>query len=72
MELEALREVYGPGRGACLVTSVKTNIGHLEAAAGVAGLIKAALALRRGEVPAHLHLRALNPRVSSPARAWRC
>ncbi|OAN67114.1 type I polyketide synthase [Sphingomonas sp. TDK1] len=64
IELEALQAVYGPGRTAetpCAIGSVKTNIGHLEAAAGVAGLIKTILSMRHGVIPAHLHLRTLNP-----------
>ncbi|MFD9905354.1 aminotransferase class I/II-fold pyridoxal phosphate-dependent enzyme [Streptomyces sp. NPDC059063] len=59
VEWEGLAAVYGMGRpdGArCLVGSVKTNIGHLEAAAGVAGLIKAALVVRDRAVPPTLHL----------------
>ncbi|KAB1153658.1 SDR family NAD(P)-dependent oxidoreductase [Tenacibaculum aiptasiae] len=45
----------------CLVGSVKTNIGHLEAASGVAGLIKAALCLNKNQVPANLHFKNPNP-----------
>ncbi|HWR85964.1 MAG TPA: type I polyketide synthase, partial [Rhodoglobus sp.] len=67
IELEALKSVLGRDRGderRCVVGSVKTNIGHLEAAAGIAGLIKVVLALGQETIPAHLHFRGLNPRVS--------
>ena len=47
-----------------LIGSIKTNIGHLEAGAGVAGLIKAALVAKHGHIPANLHLRQPNRLVS--------
>jgi len=63
IEMDAIKAVYGDGEGTCHVGSAKTNFGHLESAAGIAGLIKAALALRHQAIPKHLHLEALNPRI---------
>lgn len=67
MELRSLDAVYGEGRppdAPLLVGSVKTNIGHLESAAGIAGLIKAALSVRHGTIPPTLHYREPNPYLS--------
>ncbi|MCY4111922.1 MAG: type I polyketide synthase, partial [Chloroflexi bacterium] len=64
IELDAVAAVYGQGRNAdrpLLMGSVKTNLGHLESAAGVAGLIKAALVVKRGVIPKHLHFQDPNP-----------
>ena len=64
IEINAAAAAYGQGRSEdhpLLVGSVKTNIGHLEAAAGVAGLIKAALVMHHGMIPMHLHFRDPNP-----------
>lgn len=67
IELEALNAVLGrPNEegSRCLVGSVKANLGHLEAASGIAALIKTALVLERGEIPPQAHFERLNPAVS--------
>ncbi|HSI40011.1 MAG TPA: type I polyketide synthase [Xanthobacteraceae bacterium] len=67
VELGALGAVLGEGRphGRKLqVGSVKTNFGHTEGAAGVAGLIKAALAVQHGQIPQSLNCRTLTPSVA--------
>ena len=82
IELRALASVYGRGREQerpLLLGSVKTNIGHAEWASGMASIIKAALAMKRGLIPAHLHFREPNPafdwervpvRITSEKTAW--
>ena len=63
IEMHALAAVFGGRTRELLVGSVKTNIGHTEATAGIAGFIKAVMMLRRQAVPASLHFRALNPHI---------
>ncbi|GBG36379.1 type I polyketide synthase [Mycobacterium montefiorense] len=63
IEFEALSATYGRGDGKCALGSVKTNIGHLEAAAGITGFIKATLAVSRGQIPPNLHFTRWNPAI---------
>lgn len=71
IEFESLAATYGLGKGQgespCALGSVKTNIGHLEAAAGVAGFIKAVLAVQRGHIPRNLHFTRWNPAIDASA-----
>lgn len=67
IEVEALAATIGARRAdgsRCYLGSVKANIGHLEAAAGVAGLIKATLVLQHGEIPKQAHFTSLNKHLS--------
>jgi len=67
IEVAALNQVFTESgawrRDSCALGSVKTNIGHLDAAAGVAGLIKTTLALEHGKIPPSLHFERPNPRI---------
>lgn len=66
IEVRALERAYGRGREAdapLIVGSVKSNIGHTEAAAGLAGVIKVALALRHERIPPNLHFQKPNPQI---------
>jgi acyl transferase domain-containing protein len=63
IEVQALADVYGRGDAPCAIGSVKANLGHLEAAAGVVGLVKAMLVLEHGHAPPHPHLEQLNPEI---------
>ena len=83
IEVEALDAVYGAGSvgdGVCLLGAVKTNFGHLEASAGLAGVIKTVLVLVRQAIPRNLNFERLNPqirlgegsrlRLATEARDW--
>ncbi len=66
IEVGALAAVYGRASGRrspCALGALKTNVGHLELAAGIAGFIKAVLCVRHGEIPANVRLRELNPKL---------
>jgi amino acid adenylation domain-containing protein len=70
IEAQAIGAVFGSPRAAgerCLIGSIKTNIGHLEPAAGIAGLIKAALCVEHGKIPPSLHFTAANPNIDMEA-----
>ena len=67
IEVQALASVMSEGHSKnspLLIGSAKTNLGHLEAAAGIAGLLKVVLMLGHAEIPPHLHLTELNPYIS--------
>ncbi len=67
IEVRALAAVLGQDRPSdhpLYIGSAKTNFGHLEAAAGMAGLLKVVLSLQHGEIPPHLHLQKLNPYIA--------
>ena len=69
IEVQSLSSVLGMDRPAnfpCLLGSVKTNIGHTEAVAGIAGLIKVALALKHRVIPPNLNFDTLNPLIPLP------
>jgi acyl transferase domain-containing protein/acyl carrier protein len=66
IEIAALTRAFharAEKKGFCAIGSVKTNIGHLDTAAGVAGLIKATLALKHKQIPPSLHFRDPNPKI---------
>ncbi|MEU3627840.1 type I polyketide synthase [Amycolatopsis coloradensis] len=65
IEFGALSDAYGSSNAPCALGSLKTNIGHPESAAGVLGLIKAALAVQRGVIPANLHFTRWNPEIDA-------
>ncbi|MBX9399676.1 amino acid adenylation domain-containing protein [Lysobacter sp. BMK333-48F3] len=72
IEFAALRSAFGDADAAyCALGALKANIGHLDAAAGIAGLVKAALAVSRGELPPNPHLRRLNPHIDAAGSPFR-
>ena len=73
IEVAALRQAWGADAavGQCVLGSVKGNIGHLDAAAGATGLIKAALAVERATIPGTLHFRTPNPAMALETSPFR-
>ncbi|SEG59071.1 type I polyketide synthase [Paenibacillus sp. UNC499MF] len=64
IEIEALKEAFGSDKkGFCRIGSVKTNVGHLNSAAGAAGFIKTVLALKAKQIPPSLHYERGNPKI---------
>src|SRR5262249_27449683 len=73
VEIAALTQAFqtaggeGQAPGSCAVGSVKTNVGHLNSAAGIAGLLKVVLALEHRALPPSLHFQTPNPQIDFPA-----
>jgi acyl transferase domain-containing protein/acyl-CoA synthetase (AMP-forming)/AMP-acid ligase II/thioesterase domain-containing protein len=70
IEAKAVLAAIGEREQPLTIGSVKTNIGHVEAAAGAAGLLKVSLALAHAEIPPHLHCDRLNPELEPLAHAF--
>ena len=63
VEVSQLAAHYGAGDAPCHIGSVKANIGHLEAAAGIASVIKVVLMLQHARIPPQIHVKSLNPKL---------
>ncbi|MFB1298373.1 SDR family NAD(P)-dependent oxidoreductase [Mycobacterium sp. pW049] len=73
IELDALAAVYGDRKESAplILGSVKTNLGHLESAAGVTGFIKTVLSVHHGAIPKQLHFKKLTPQAGEGAQKFR-
>ena len=77
IEIDGLKRAWGAaagngdGEGRCLIGTIKSNLGHLDAAAGVAGLIKTVLAIEHGEIPPSLHFKTPNPKLEIEGSPFR-
>ncbi len=71
IEVEALARALGPAGPPVALGAVKTNLGHLEAAAGIAGTLKVVLSLVHAQLPPNLHHRETNPHLRMEARRFR-
>ncbi|OEH77881.1 l-aminoadipate-semialdehyde dehydrogenase large [Cyclospora cayetanensis] len=73
IEVGALKSVFRSSRDSpLLLGAVKTNIGHLEGAAGIAGFLKSALALRHKQMPPNLHFKTWNPHIDLKGAKFIC
>ncbi len=64
IEVQGLARAFEGSEAPCAIGSVKTNLGHLEAAAGITGLMKIVLSMRHQKLPASLHFSRLNPKIT--------
>lgn len=71
IEFDGLNDAIGTSDRPCMLSSVKTNVGHLEAAAGIVGLIKTILQIHHGKIVPHLHLDELNARINLAGSRFR-
>ena len=72
LEIEALKRVFNTRKNnSCRIGSVKTNVGHLDAAAGVASFIKTILALNHQQIPPTLHFKTPNPKIGIETSSFR-
>jgi acyl transferase domain-containing protein len=71
IEIRGLSQAFSDERGSCALGSIKTNIGHLEAAAGIAGLLKTVLCLQHQELPALQDFKKLNRHIKLEGTLFR-
>ena len=69
IETKAFSNVFGQRSAPLLIGSIKSNVGHMEGAAGIGGLIKLSLCLKHKKIPGNLHFQKVNPKI--PLEEWK-